>query len=137
VPPSLVNIYKELQADLGCAMPRHGDLSKWSYQGECDGVMQPEHVNPRAASAYAIYRRARAQQWLLYVAMTMTCTGLCMVCWYLAGLELATMLPPCRRAAAQHRADCAGWRGQQPQEEGVSEPACSHLLCMPLGWVEA
>ncbi|MBO6768835.1 MAG: uracil-DNA glycosylase [Erythrobacter sp.] len=33
VPPSLVNIYKELEADLGIARPDHGDLSEWARQG--------------------------------------------------------------------------------------------------------
>lgn len=33
VPPSLVNIYKELQADLGIPAPGHGDLSSWTRQG--------------------------------------------------------------------------------------------------------
>ncbi len=33
VPPSLVNIYKELEADLGIARPAHGDLRKWARQG--------------------------------------------------------------------------------------------------------
>lgn len=33
VPPSLVNIYKELQADLGIAPPRHGFLEHWAQQG--------------------------------------------------------------------------------------------------------
>ena len=33
IPPSLVNIYKELEADLGVARPDHGDLSKWARQG--------------------------------------------------------------------------------------------------------
>lgn len=32
-PPSLVNIYKELQADLGHAPPRHGFLEHWARQG--------------------------------------------------------------------------------------------------------
>lgn len=32
-PPSLVNIYKELQDDLGCAIPNHGYLVKWANQG--------------------------------------------------------------------------------------------------------
>jgi uracil-DNA glycosylase len=32
-PPSLVNIYKELQADLGIARPRHGFLEHWAKQG--------------------------------------------------------------------------------------------------------
>lgn len=33
VPPSLVNIYKELQADIGAPRPQHGDLSPWARQG--------------------------------------------------------------------------------------------------------
>lgn len=33
VPPSLVNIYKELQDDLGCTIPSHGCLTKWAEQG--------------------------------------------------------------------------------------------------------
>jgi uracil-DNA glycosylase len=32
-PPSLVNIYKELQSDLGLAPPRHGFLEHWAKQG--------------------------------------------------------------------------------------------------------
>jgi uracil-DNA glycosylase len=33
VPPSLVNIYKELQADLGLPIPTHGNLTNWAGQG--------------------------------------------------------------------------------------------------------
>ncbi|UOR16004.1 uracil-DNA glycosylase [Qipengyuania aquimaris] len=33
VPPSLVNIYKELEADLGIPRASHGDLSHWARQG--------------------------------------------------------------------------------------------------------
>lgn len=32
-PPSLVNIYKELQDDLGCYIPDNGFLEKWAKQG--------------------------------------------------------------------------------------------------------
>lgn len=32
-PPSLVNIYKELEADLGIARPGHGFLEHWARQG--------------------------------------------------------------------------------------------------------
>ena len=32
-PPSLVNIYKELQSDLGCYIPNNGYLEKWAKQG--------------------------------------------------------------------------------------------------------
>ncbi|MET3699078.1 uracil-DNA glycosylase [Bacillus oleivorans] len=33
IPPSLRNIYKELQADLGVDMPSHGCLEKWAEEG--------------------------------------------------------------------------------------------------------
>jgi uracil-DNA glycosylase len=32
-PPSLVNIYKELESDLGIPRPKHGHLEKWAHQG--------------------------------------------------------------------------------------------------------
>lgn len=33
IPPSLQNIYKELQEDLGCYIPNNGYLKKWADQG--------------------------------------------------------------------------------------------------------
>lgn len=32
-PPSLRNIFKELESDVGCAIPESGDLSAWSERG--------------------------------------------------------------------------------------------------------
>jgi len=33
IPPSLTNIYKELNSDLGCYIPNNGNLTKWAKQG--------------------------------------------------------------------------------------------------------
>ncbi len=33
IPPSLVNIYKELRDDIGCSIPDHGSLVSWAKQG--------------------------------------------------------------------------------------------------------
>ncbi len=33
IPPSLVNIYKEMESDLGCKAPESGDLTGWAEQG--------------------------------------------------------------------------------------------------------
>lgn len=33
VPPSLVNIYKELHSDIGMQIPKHGNLEEWAKQG--------------------------------------------------------------------------------------------------------
>ncbi|MDR1224698.1 MAG: uracil-DNA glycosylase [Tannerella sp.] len=32
-PPSLINIFKEIQSDLGKAVPKSGDLTRWADQG--------------------------------------------------------------------------------------------------------
>ncbi len=32
-PPSLVNMFKELHDDLGCAIPKHGNLQAWAERG--------------------------------------------------------------------------------------------------------
>jgi uracil-DNA glycosylase len=33
IPPSLQNIYKEIASDLGAAIPKEGDLTRWASQG--------------------------------------------------------------------------------------------------------
>jgi uracil-DNA glycosylase len=33
IPPSLRNVFQELHADLGCSIPRHGNLEHWARQG--------------------------------------------------------------------------------------------------------
>ncbi|XP_038971019.1 uracil-DNA glycosylase, mitochondrial-like isoform X2 [Phoenix dactylifera] len=33
MPSSLVNIFKELQKDVGCSVPLHGNLERWAVQG--------------------------------------------------------------------------------------------------------
>lgn len=33
IPPSLQNIFKELKDDVGCQMPKSGNLEKWAMQG--------------------------------------------------------------------------------------------------------
>ena len=32
-PPSLVNIFKEMQSDIGTSIPNHGNLEKWAKEG--------------------------------------------------------------------------------------------------------
>ena len=33
IPPSLINIYKEINDDIGCPIPKCGDLTSWAKQG--------------------------------------------------------------------------------------------------------
>jgi uracil-DNA glycosylase len=52
LPKSLVNIYRELTTDLGCAQPGNGDLTPWSQQG----VMLLNRVLTVAPGAPASHR---------------------------------------------------------------------------------
>ena len=54
LPPSLVNIYKELQADLGIEPPKHGDLTRWAKQGVflLNTVLTVEHGKANSHKAY-------------------------------------------------------------------------------------
>jgi len=45
IPPSLANIYREIQSDLGIALPTHGNLQSWAEQGVLllNAVLTVEH----------------------------------------------------------------------------------------------
>ena len=45
IPPSLINIYKEIEADLGHPIPSHGNLLSWAEQGVLllNSVLTVEH----------------------------------------------------------------------------------------------
>lgn len=49
-PPSLVNVYKELNTDLGLEVPNHGDLTKWAEQGVflLNAMLTVEKKQPRS-----------------------------------------------------------------------------------------
>lgn len=32
IPSSLINIFRELEKDVGCSVPAHGNLEKWAVQ---------------------------------------------------------------------------------------------------------
>jgi uracil-DNA glycosylase len=51
-PRSLNRIYKELQADVGCTIPNHGDLSSWARQGVFmpNAILTVEAGNPASHS---------------------------------------------------------------------------------------
>lgn len=52
VPPSLVNIYKEIKSDLGCEIPDHGNLTKWANEGVLllNTIMSVRDSNPMSHS---------------------------------------------------------------------------------------
>lgn len=53
VPPSLVNIYKEILRDTGGNIPDHGDLSSWARQGVflLNAMLTVEHRSPGSHKA--------------------------------------------------------------------------------------
>lgn len=58
LPPSLLNIYKELVNDIGCDMPNSGDLTPWAEQGV---FLMNTVLTVRAASAGSHQKRGWEQ----------------------------------------------------------------------------
>lgn len=54
IPPSLANIYKEIESDLGIKMPRHGYLEHWAQQGVflLNALLTVESGKPMAHKAF-------------------------------------------------------------------------------------
>lgn len=52
VPRSLTRIYKEIQTDIGCYIPNHGNLEKWAKQGVFmpNAILTVEEGNPASHS---------------------------------------------------------------------------------------
>ena len=69
IPPSLVNIYKELHEDCGCYIPNNGYLKKWADQGvmllntpgadEKTDADEPEAPDPRVTAPEPAVRLPR------------------------------------------------------------------------------
>jgi uracil-DNA glycosylase len=60
LPPSLMNIYKEIEADLGVKMPKkYGDLSAWAKQGllllNSALTVRADHANSHAGIGWHIF----------------------------------------------------------------------------------
>ncbi|HMQ05825.1 MAG TPA: uracil-DNA glycosylase [Saprospiraceae bacterium] len=48
IPPSLINIFKEIHSDCGFQIPKHGDLTYWATQGVLllNAMLTVEHKKP-------------------------------------------------------------------------------------------
>ncbi len=59
IPPSLVNIYKELHSDIGMAIPQHGELTSWAKQGvlllNATLTVREHQANSHAAIGWSIF----------------------------------------------------------------------------------
>ncbi|MEC7986713.1 MAG: uracil-DNA glycosylase [Myxococcota bacterium] len=58
IPPSLRNMYKELQHDLGYPIPKHGTLTSWARQGVLllNSVLTVEHKKAASHKSYGWIR---------------------------------------------------------------------------------
>lgn len=59
IPPSLCNIYKELHADVGMAIPSHGELTSWAKQGvlllNATLTVREHQANSHASIGWSIF----------------------------------------------------------------------------------
>ena len=59
IPPSLVNIYKELHSDIGMDIPSHGELTSWAKQGvlllNATLTVREHQANSHAAIGWSIF----------------------------------------------------------------------------------
>ncbi|RRT54634.1 hypothetical protein B296_00025493 [Ensete ventricosum] len=58
VPSSLANIFKELRQDVGCSLPSHGNLERWTVQGVLllNAVLTGMHVSLLDFFGYQVHR---------------------------------------------------------------------------------
>jgi len=76
-PPSLVNIYKELQDDLGIQPPRHGNLESWAQHGVLmlNAALTVERAKPNSHAKIGwerftdavIHRISEAREHLVFI----------------------------------------------------------------------
>lgn len=77
IPPSLVNIYKEINADLGLPVPEHGDLSYWASQGvlllnailtvEAKKAASHQHIGWQKFTDAVIHRLSEQREGLVFL----------------------------------------------------------------------
>ena len=78
-PRSLNRIYKELQADVGCTIPNHGDLSSWARQGVFmpNAILTVESGNPASHSKIGWHHFTDA----VIQAISNHKEGVCFILW--------------------------------------------------------
>lgn len=111
IPPSLRNIFKELQQDLGVPTPAHGDLTRWAEQGV---LLLNTVLSVRAHSANS----HRGQGWeqltdTVIEVLNAKCQGLVFVLWGAAAGKKAKMIDPARHQIlrAPHPSPLSAYRG--------------------------
>ncbi|KAH9549908.1 hypothetical protein CY35_10G043800 [Sphagnum magellanicum] len=79
VPSSLVNIYKEIHADIGCSIPSHGNLERWAFQGvlllNTVLTVRDQHANSHAKKGWEPFTDAAIR------AVSQQHTGIIFLLW--------------------------------------------------------
>ena len=111
IPPSLVNIYKEIDRDLGIDMPAHGCLTHWADQGVLllNSVLSVEQA--RAASH-------RGQGWERFTDSVITtvnnsCNNVVFLLWGACAQRKGSVIDPARHCVlkAPHPSPLSAYRG--------------------------
>ncbi len=78
LPPSLVNIYKEISAEYGVTMPRHGDLSNWAKQGVLllNTLLTVSHNKPLSHQGFGwenfsneVIKKLQEKEFIVYILL--------------------------------------------------------------------
>ena len=111
IPPSLVNIYRELHDDLGCEIPSHGNLEGWAAQGV---LLLNTLLTVRAHQAFS-HKGRGWEQFTDAVIRTVNALEQPLVCmlWGSAAQEKADMLTNPRHLVlkAPHPSPLSAYRG--------------------------
>lgn len=109
LPRSLVNIFKELQDDLGCPPPSHGDLGHWADQGVMllNRVLTVAPGRPQSHQDYGWQPITEA----VVRALGARSTPLVAILWGNSAQELARLLPNAAVIATPHPSPLSASRG--------------------------
>lgn len=79
IPPSLVNMYKEIKSDVGGSIPSHGNLEKWAHQGvlllNTVLTVRDHHANSHAKKGWEVFTDAAIR------AISQKRTGVVFLLW--------------------------------------------------------
>ncbi|MDE0547261.1 uracil-DNA glycosylase [Microbacterium sp. C7(2022)] len=109
LPPSLRNIYAELESDLGVPRPAHGDLSAWSAQG----VLLLNRVLTVAPGAAGSHRRRGWEQVTAHAirALAQRGTPLVAILWGKDAADAGALLAGVPVIASAHPSPLSARRG--------------------------
>lgn len=111
IPPSLVNIFKEVQSDLGKDMPADGDLSRWARQGvlllNATLTVREHEPKSHAGFGWSVFTNAVVDR------LAETRSGLVFMLWGSDAIRRGEHIDPSRHLVltAPHPSPLSAYRG--------------------------